>query len=124
MLLEPPQPAGPPRLIGHRVRDKPHEHRRHRNTTGGDAGDRDAPPQPHARAVAGAPRSAVPAPPLWTHSSTPRTDLATKATPECDTSTCQADQPFDYPPEEERKAVDLVLKQMEIVAALWAPGAK
>ncbi|WP_432185777.1 type I restriction endonuclease subunit R [Streptomyces sp. Tue6028] len=31
---------------------------------------------------------------------------------------------FDYPPEEEREAVDLVLKQMEIVAALWAPGAK
>ncbi|WP_217209963.1 type I restriction endonuclease subunit R [Streptomyces sp. AC550_RSS872] len=31
---------------------------------------------------------------------------------------------FDYPPEEEREAVDLVLKQMEIVAALWAPAAK
>ncbi|MFF8913829.1 type I restriction enzyme endonuclease domain-containing protein [Streptomyces sp. NPDC015032] len=31
---------------------------------------------------------------------------------------------FDYPPEEEREAVDLVLKQMETVAALWAPGAK
>ncbi|MFD5753337.1 type I restriction endonuclease subunit R [Streptomyces sp. NPDC127033] len=31
---------------------------------------------------------------------------------------------FDYPPHEEREAVDLVLKQMEIVAALWAPGAK
>ncbi|WP_263167198.1 type I restriction endonuclease subunit R [Streptomyces sp. SCSIO ZS0520] len=31
---------------------------------------------------------------------------------------------FDYPPEEEREAVDLVLKQMEIVAALWAPSAK
>ncbi|NEA34303.1 type I restriction endonuclease subunit R [Streptomyces sp. SID13031] len=31
---------------------------------------------------------------------------------------------FDYPPEEEREAVDLVLKQMEIIAALWAPAAK
>ncbi|RPK90706.1 Type I restriction enzyme protein [Streptomyces sp. ADI98-12] len=31
---------------------------------------------------------------------------------------------FDYPPEEEREAIDLVLKQMEIVAALWAPAAK
>ncbi|MER8068555.1 type I restriction endonuclease subunit R [Streptomyces sp. NPDC094034] len=31
---------------------------------------------------------------------------------------------FDYPPKEEREAVDLVLKQMEIVAALWAPAAK
>lgn len=31
---------------------------------------------------------------------------------------------FDYPPEEEREAVDLVLRQMETVAALWAPGAK
>lgn len=31
---------------------------------------------------------------------------------------------FDYPPEEEREAVDLVLKQMEIVAAPWAPAAK
>lgn len=31
---------------------------------------------------------------------------------------------FDYPPDEEREAVDLVLKQMEIVAALWAPAAK
>ncbi|WP_435611721.1 type I restriction enzyme endonuclease domain-containing protein [Streptomyces sp. bgisy159] len=29
---------------------------------------------------------------------------------------------FDYPPEEEGEAVDLVLKQMEIVAALWGPG--
>ncbi|MFJ7205223.1 type I restriction endonuclease subunit R [Streptomyces sp. NPDC098789] len=31
---------------------------------------------------------------------------------------------FDYPPEEERVAVDLVLKQMETFAAKWAPGAK
>jgi type I restriction enzyme R subunit len=31
---------------------------------------------------------------------------------------------FDYPPEEEREAVDLVLKQMETFAAQWAPGAK
>ncbi|WP_411574208.1 type I restriction endonuclease subunit R [Streptomyces fradiae] len=31
---------------------------------------------------------------------------------------------FDYPPEEEREAVDLVLKQMETFAARWAPGAK
>lgn len=31
---------------------------------------------------------------------------------------------FDYPPEEEREAVDLVLKQMETFAAKWAPGTK
>jgi type I restriction enzyme R subunit len=31
---------------------------------------------------------------------------------------------FDYPPDEEREAVDLVLKQMETVAALWAPASK
>ncbi|MCZ4103423.1 type I restriction endonuclease subunit R [Streptomyces sp. H39-C1] len=31
---------------------------------------------------------------------------------------------FDYPPDEEREAVDLVLKQMETFAAQWAPGAK
>ncbi|MEV0491669.1 type I restriction enzyme endonuclease domain-containing protein [Streptomyces atratus] len=31
---------------------------------------------------------------------------------------------FDHPSEEEHEAVDLVLKQMETVAALWAPGAK
>ncbi|MCX5362019.1 DUF3387 domain-containing protein [Streptomyces sp. NBC_00124] len=31
---------------------------------------------------------------------------------------------FDYPPEEEREAIDLVLKQMEIMAVLWAPAAK
>jgi hypothetical protein len=31
---------------------------------------------------------------------------------------------FDYPPEEEREAVDLVLKQMETFAKEWAPGAK
>ncbi|WP_308788892.1 type I restriction enzyme endonuclease domain-containing protein [Streptomyces pacificus] len=31
---------------------------------------------------------------------------------------------FDYPPEEERKAVDLVLKQMETFAQEWAPKAK
>jgi type I restriction enzyme R subunit len=30
---------------------------------------------------------------------------------------------FDYPPEEEREAVDLVLKQMETFATQWAPGA-
>ncbi|MFE0458145.1 type I restriction endonuclease subunit R [Kitasatospora sp. NPDC058965] len=31
---------------------------------------------------------------------------------------------FDYPPEEEREAVDLVLKQMETFAQEWAPKAK
>ncbi|MFF4386268.1 type I restriction endonuclease subunit R [Streptomyces sp. NPDC001552] len=31
---------------------------------------------------------------------------------------------FDYPPEEELEAIDLVLKQMETFAAQWAPGAK
>jgi type I restriction enzyme R subunit len=31
---------------------------------------------------------------------------------------------FDYPPEEEREAIDLVLKQMETFATQWAPGAK
>ncbi|MFJ4414261.1 type I restriction endonuclease subunit R [Streptomyces sp. NPDC088925] len=31
---------------------------------------------------------------------------------------------FEYPPDEEREAVDLVLKQMDIVAAQWAPGAE
>lgn len=35
----------------------------------------------------------------------------------------ESGHPFDCPPEEEREAVDLVLKQMEIAAALWAPGA-
>ncbi|RFS81437.1 type I restriction endonuclease subunit R [Actinomadura spongiicola] len=30
---------------------------------------------------------------------------------------------FDYPPEEEREAIDLVLKQMETFATQWAPGA-
>ncbi|WP_157254922.1 type I restriction endonuclease subunit R [Nonomuraea typhae] len=30
---------------------------------------------------------------------------------------------FDYPPEEERAAVELVIKQMETFAADWAPGA-
>jgi type I restriction enzyme R subunit len=28
---------------------------------------------------------------------------------------------FDYPPEEERTAVDLVIKQMETFANEWAP---
>lgn len=28
---------------------------------------------------------------------------------------------FDYPPEEEREAVELVIKQMETFAAEWAP---
>ena len=32
--------------------------------------------------------------------------------------------PYDYPPDQEREAIDLVLKQMEIFAAEWAPGAK
>ncbi|MEU8671323.1 type I restriction endonuclease subunit R [Streptomyces anulatus] len=31
---------------------------------------------------------------------------------------------FDYPPDEEKEAVDLVLKQMETFAAQWAPGTK
>ncbi|GLY32524.1 type I restriction endonuclease subunit R [Kineosporia sp. NBRC 101731] len=31
---------------------------------------------------------------------------------------------FDYPPQEEDEAVDLVLKQMEVMAALWAPSSK
>ncbi|MCZ7415273.1 MULTISPECIES: type I restriction enzyme endonuclease domain-containing protein [unclassified Streptomyces] len=31
---------------------------------------------------------------------------------------------FDYPPEEEREAIDLVLRQMETLAELWAPSAK
>ncbi len=30
---------------------------------------------------------------------------------------------FDYPPEEERAAVDLVIKQMETFANEWAPEA-
>ena len=30
---------------------------------------------------------------------------------------------FDYPPEEEREAVDLIIKQMETFANEWAPNA-
>jgi type I restriction enzyme R subunit len=39
------------------------------------------------------------------------------------TRICRLLSKFDYPPEEERKAVDLVIRQMETFANEWAPTA-